>query len=145
MEAVHILKRFIVNIAGSFFPTAHALVGYFEVTWHLTMRLFPVKISEQATLQKLWGQRVTVHCCSQMLIVNGHCSKVSSFKISIHITLITYRLVSQETVYFFPWNPKYQSLMFKSAGKYNKLVGNQTAESNRDFFWFYFWFIFLGK
>ena len=69
----------------------------------------------------------------------------SSFKISNYITLSTYRLVSQETVYFFPWNPKYQRLVFKLVGKYNKLVGNQTAESNRDFFWFYFWFIFLGK
>ena len=39
-------------MAGNFFPTAHALIGYFEVTWHLTMKLFPMKISEQATLQK---------------------------------------------------------------------------------------------
>ena len=43
-----------------FFPqTAHALIGYFEVTWHLTMKLFPAKISERATLQNLWCQRVT--------------------------------------------------------------------------------------
>ena len=38
-------------MAGNVFPTARALVGYFEVTWHLTMKLFPAKISEWATLQ----------------------------------------------------------------------------------------------
>ena len=41
-----------LSIAGNFFPTARALIGYFEVTWHLTMKLFPAKISEKATLQK---------------------------------------------------------------------------------------------
>ena len=50
-------------IAGNFFPTACTVIGYFEVTWHiyLTMKLFPAKISEKATLQNLWCQRVTVH------------------------------------------------------------------------------------
>ena len=38
--------------SGKFFPTARGLIGYFEVTWHLTMKLFPAKISERATLQK---------------------------------------------------------------------------------------------
>ena len=40
------------------------LIGYFEVTWHLKMKLFPAKISERATLpQSVWRQRViTVHC-----------------------------------------------------------------------------------
>ena len=33
--------------AGNFFPPARALIGYLEVTWHLTMKLFPAKISEQ--------------------------------------------------------------------------------------------------
>ena len=39
---------------------ACALISYFEVRWHskLTMKLFPAKISEQATLQNLWCQRV---------------------------------------------------------------------------------------
>ena len=45
-------------IAGHFLPTARALIGYFEVTWHLTMKLFPAKISEEETLQILWRQRV---------------------------------------------------------------------------------------
>ena len=40
-------------VAGIFFPTARALIGYFEVTRHLTMKLFPAKISERATLQNL--------------------------------------------------------------------------------------------
>ena len=50
--------------------TVLALIGYFEVTsltWHLTVKLFPAKISEQATLQKIWRQRITVHCCLRIL------------------------------------------------------------------------------
>ena len=37
-------------MAENFFPTARALIGYFEVTWHLTMKMFPAKISERANL-----------------------------------------------------------------------------------------------
>ena len=36
-----------------FFSTARALIGYFEVTLHPTMKLFPAKISEQAPLKNL--------------------------------------------------------------------------------------------
>ena len=53
--------------AGNFFPTRHAPIGYFKVTWHLTMKLFPAKIFEQATLQNLWCQLVTVHCYLRIL------------------------------------------------------------------------------
>ena len=49
------------------FPAARALIGYFKVTWHLTTKLFPAKISERATMQSLWRQRVTVHCYPRML------------------------------------------------------------------------------
>ena len=49
------------TVAGNFFPMARALFGYFQVTWQLTMKVFPAKISEQATLQNLWRQMVTVH------------------------------------------------------------------------------------
>ena len=49
------------------FPTARALIGYFKVTWHLTTKLFPAKISERVTRQSLWRQRVTVHCYPRML------------------------------------------------------------------------------
>ena len=31
-------------IAGNFFQTAQALIGYFDVTWQLTMKLFLTKI-----------------------------------------------------------------------------------------------------
>ena len=41
--------------AGNFFSTAHTLIGYFDVTWHLTMKRFPAKIPEWATLQNLWS------------------------------------------------------------------------------------------
>ena len=43
-------------VAGNFFPTACILIGYYEDTWHLTMKLFPSKIFERATLQNLWQQ-----------------------------------------------------------------------------------------
>ena len=56
-----------VNIAGNFFLTARALIGYFEVTWPLTMKPFPAQNSEQATLENLWRQKVTVHCYPRML------------------------------------------------------------------------------
>ena len=53
-------------IAGIFFQQRTLdLVGYFEVTWHLTMKLFLVKISKRAKLQNLWRQKVTVHCYRQ--------------------------------------------------------------------------------
>ena len=39
-------------IAGNFFPTGHILIGYLEVTRHLTMKLFPAKISELETIAK---------------------------------------------------------------------------------------------
>ena len=45
-------------LAGNFFPTVCTLLGYFEVTWQVTMKLFPAKIFEWATLQNLWRQRV---------------------------------------------------------------------------------------
>ena len=49
------------TVAGNFFPMARALFGYFQVTWQLTMKVIPAEISERATLQNLWHQRVTVH------------------------------------------------------------------------------------
>ena len=52
------------------------LVGYFEVTWHLTMKLSPAKISERATLQNTWPQRVTVHCYPRMLTHDRRCREV---------------------------------------------------------------------
>ena len=56
-------------VDGNFFSTVHALIGYFEVTWHLTMKLFPAKISEQATMQNPWRQRATVQCYLWMLTI----------------------------------------------------------------------------
>ena len=34
--------------AGNFFPTVQGLIGYFKVTWHLTMKMFPIRISNQS-------------------------------------------------------------------------------------------------
>ena len=63
----YILLFFIVIYLEIFFPKVRALIGYFKVTWHLTMKLFPAQISQQVTLQNLWRQRVTVHCYPWML------------------------------------------------------------------------------
>ena len=43
-------------IAGVFPATARPIIGQFIVTWHLTMKLFPAKCHERATLRKLWRQ-----------------------------------------------------------------------------------------
>ena len=43
-----LIDRACVYIAVNFFPTARALIGYFEVTWHLTMKLCLAKITERA-------------------------------------------------------------------------------------------------
>ena len=40
--------------AGILSPAVRALIGYFEVTWRLTIKLFPAKTSERETLQNLW-------------------------------------------------------------------------------------------
>jgi len=46
-------KQYYCFTAGNFFLTACTLIGYFEVTWHLTMELVPAKIAERATMQDL--------------------------------------------------------------------------------------------
>ena len=51
---LHNFKILLPYMAASYLPTAHALIGYFEVKWHVTMKLFPSKIFERATLQNLW-------------------------------------------------------------------------------------------
>ena len=60
-------NKYICYIPGNVFPTARALIGYFEVTWHLTLKMFPAKISERAALQTLWRRKVTVKCYPRML------------------------------------------------------------------------------
>ena len=64
-------------LTGNFFPTSYTLLGYFEVTWQLTMKLFPAKIFERATPQNLWCQSVTVLCYPRMLTDDHRYSKVS--------------------------------------------------------------------
>ena len=49
----HVKTLYRVLYRWKFFPTARALIGYFEVTWHPTMKLFPSKTSEQAILKNL--------------------------------------------------------------------------------------------
>ena len=54
------VQKSIWFVAAENFSQQYALIGYFEVTWKLTVKRFPAKISKRATLQNLWGQRVTV-------------------------------------------------------------------------------------
>ena len=66
-----VLSTYYLFYSWKFFPnSAHAFIGYFKATWHLTMKLFPAKIYEQATLQNLWCQRVTVQCYPRKLTDN---------------------------------------------------------------------------
>ena len=41
-------------MTGVFPSTACLFIGLFMVAWHLTMKLFPTKCHERATLRKLW-------------------------------------------------------------------------------------------
>ena len=59
--------HFTLSFSWKCFPTGHTLIGYLEVIWHLTMKLFPAKISELETLQNLWHQQITLHCYPRML------------------------------------------------------------------------------
>ena len=49
----HVKTLYRVLYRWKFVPTARALIGYFEVTWHPTMKPFPAKTSQQATLKNL--------------------------------------------------------------------------------------------
>ena len=45
LEFLILLYMIICYMARNVFPTVHTLIGYYEVTWHLTMKLFPAIIS----------------------------------------------------------------------------------------------------
>ena len=77
-------------IAGNFFPTARALIGYFEVTWHMTSN------NENVSCQNLWAGNVAKSMTSEgnsahvVLTDDCSCSEVLwifSFKISPQATL----------------------------------------------------------
>lgn len=44
----------------TFSPKTSALIGYFEVTRRLTLKLFPPKVSEQVTLQTIYTYVIDV-------------------------------------------------------------------------------------
>ena len=60
-------------IAGNLFLTVRTLIGYFEVTSHLTMKLFPAKISERATLRNVRGNNalLLVNVDRRLLLQRG--------------------------------------------------------------------------
>ena len=87
MEPVGVMTTFqipravihLCYITGNYFPTVRTLTDYFEVTWHLSMKLLPSNISEKATVQYLkfvCCQRVRVHCYPGMLTEDRRYSMV---------------------------------------------------------------------
>ena len=53
------LKKKYCYIAGNFFPTACALIGYFKVTWHMTSN------NETVSRQNLWADNVAKSMTSE--------------------------------------------------------------------------------
>ena len=112
------------NSNSSIIPIS-TLIGYLEVTWHLTMKLFLTKISVQATLQNLWCQRVTVHCYLRMLTNNCHITarfnefQQQNFQLwnkSLQDWPFGKHWDSRQTNYCFPWD---QSLIINIMQTYN--------------------------
>ena len=68
------------------FPPVRSLIGYFEVKWHRTMKLFLAEISERATVQNLWRQRVTAHCYRGMLTDDRLYSEVMNFQLTLRFS-----------------------------------------------------------
>ena len=68
------------------FPPVRSLIGYFEVKWHRTMKMFLAEISERATVQNLWRQRVTAHCYRRMLTDDRRYSEVMNFQLTLRFS-----------------------------------------------------------
>ena len=71
-------------IAGVFPATANPFIGYFMVTWRLTMKLFPAKCHERATLRKLWRQTgysslLPAKCRPLLHVIAGISAQFSNF------------------------------------------------------------------
>ena len=60
------VDKWFCYIAGNFFPAVFTLIGYFEVTWQVTMKLFQAKIFEWATLQ---NKCTVTHKCWPMTTI----------------------------------------------------------------------------
>ena len=62
----------------------HPFIGYFMVTWHLTLKLFPAKCHERATLRKLWRQTgnsslLAGKCWPPLHVIAGISARFSNF------------------------------------------------------------------
>ena len=71
-------------IAGVFPATACPFIGWIMVTWHLTMKLFPAKCHERATLRKLWRQTgnsslLPAKCWPLLHVITGISARFSNF------------------------------------------------------------------
>ena len=84
-------------IAEIFSPTARALIGYSDVTWHLTMDLFPAKSLQTGNIAKFMTSEskrgVTVNCYARMLIEDRRCRKPKS---KSELLLVCYCFFLQE-------------------------------------------------
>ena len=77
-------SNFDCYFAGVFPATARPFIGYFMVTWHLTMKLFPAKSHERATLRKLWRQTgnsslLPTKCWPLLHVITGISARFSNF------------------------------------------------------------------
>ncbi len=74
-----IKRKFIYS--KKLFPNSRGERSYWLFRGHMTSNnknCFPTEVSEQATLQNLWRQRVTLRCCPWMMTDEGHFSKSTS-------------------------------------------------------------------
>ena len=111
-------KQNLLLYSWKFLTTTRALTGYYEVTWHLTMKLFPAKISKRAKLQNLWRERITVHCYRgcwpQPPLQRGLMNfQLQNFQLS-NKSLKDWSLVKR--LIFFPRNPNVSQLELRFSG-----------------------------
>ena len=88
MRASSNLYKEFCYIAGVFPATANPLIGYFMVTWHPTMKLFPAKCHERATLRKLWRETgksslLPAKCWPLLHVIAGISERFSNFAFAL--------------------------------------------------------------
>ena len=139
MEAKFAVNFLLVTHGHEFFPTARALIGYFEVTWDLTNKLFPAKISERATLQNLWYQKVTGHrhwLLARFVFINLYMKTFFFVGYSLSSTLGNSEILGKQTVSpgtshqvpwvpetFLAWFPVLSCLLLQLLQSWTKVLG----------------------
>ena len=109
------------------------------VTWHLTMKLFPAKCHERATLRKLWrqtgnssllpGQQFTVDCCCKWWLESQHGFQICFWVLFCYVTnhLMTGPLGNSEFCF-----PRISMFPSTSSRETLRFEGNKIHCSPRD-------------